>query len=206
MHGSRQYYFLFFLLALPVFFLQSTGCEKEYSYEGGDTTSIIINDTLATDTITSPPLAVIKSFPECALCHASDELTLASWNFTTSNAYVCGIQSNSGFIGGYSKKDFTFFGPSSCSGDTGIVISVYLPVALDQDRYNITTTETAFYYYDNNAPKDIFLSQPTAEFSVTIQSFINSTGIVTGTFQGTVFKANGDKAYINDGRFKMKLE
>ena len=101
--------------------------------------------------------------------------------------------------------DFTFFGPSACSVDTGIVVSVYLPVALDRDQFNLTTQQTAFYYYDHNAAADILDSRPTSVFSVTVQSFIYSTGIVTGTFGGTVFKANGDSAIITEGRFIAPL-
>ena len=84
-------------------------------------------------------------------------------------------------------------------------MTIYLPITLDEDRFDITTTKVAFFYYDKHAPKDIFISQPTTLFSVTIQSFIYATGIATGTFNGTVFKPNGDMVFISEGKFKVKL-
>ena len=64
---------------------------------------------------------------------------------------MCGTFSNSGFFAD-AEKSFTFFGPSACSEDTGMVVSAHLPVALDQDQYNITVTRTAFHYYDHALP------------------------------------------------------
>lgn len=102
--------------------------------------------------------------------------------------------------------DITFFGPSACSIDTDLVISAYFPVTLDADRFNITATITAFYYYDHNAPEDIMDSRPGEAFSVTIGSFIYATGIATGTFSGTVFKANGDSVFVHDGKYKVYIK
>jgi hypothetical protein len=180
--------------------LQNTRCAKEYSFEGAKV------DTLPTgsgDTVISQ--IPVPSFPQCNSCKASDPVTLGHWSFKTGNSYQCGTFTNSGFFSGFSKTAFTFFGPSACSVDTGIVVSVYLPVALDRDQYNLTTERTAFYYYDHTASADIFQSRPTSIFSVTVQSFIESTGIVTGTFSGTVFKASGDSAYISEGQFIAPL-
>lgn len=173
--------------------MQTTGCQKEYSYEGSDS-------TIHKDSILPP---VVKEFPECSLCRATDDLLLAKWNFNTGNSFLCGVVNKAGFVGG--NKTFTFFGPSACSIDTGLVMTVYFPIALDQDMYNITTNEVAFYYYDHHATQDIFISQPLKPFSVTLQSFIYATGIATGTFNGTVFKPNGDTAFIGEGKFKVKL-
>jgi hypothetical protein len=200
MHRVKPYYFFFLLLALPILFLQNTGCEKEYSFEGIDTARI------QPDTISIQPPVVVSTFPQCQSCQASEELLTGTWNFETGNAYLCGTFTNSGFIGGYSKTDFTFFGPSACSVDTGIVVSVYLPVPLDQDRFNISSSSSAFYYYDNHAPKDIFDSSPLTGFTVTVQSFILSTRIATGIFSGTAYKPNGDTVNIINGKFKAELK
>jgi hypothetical protein len=64
----------------------------------------------------------------------------------------------------------------------------------------------AFYYYDHNATKDIFIALSRAPFYLTLTSFTYSTGIATGIFGGTVFRANGDTASIRDGHFKIKLK
>jgi hypothetical protein len=85
-------------------------------------------------------------------------------------------------------------------------MTIYLPTTLDKDLSNITTTKVSFFYYDNHATKDIFISQPTTLFSVTIESFIYATGIGIGTFNGTVFKPNGTTAYIYEGKFKAKFK
>jgi hypothetical protein len=185
--------------------LQNTSCIKEYSIEG------MRHDTLSSDTlgtILTPPVTTDSSaitFPQCNLCNPSEELSTGHWSFKIGNTFLCGSYTNSGFIGGPSKTAFTFFGPSACSVDTGIVVSVYLPVALDQDQYNIVTNATAFYYYHHTAAKDILISQPPSIFSVTVLSFINATGIVTGTFDGIVFTANGDTVHIANGKFKASL-
>jgi hypothetical protein len=196
----KRYYAAFVFLLLPVLLVQNIRCAKEYSFEGAraDTLSNGSRDSV----ITQPPTT---SFPSCNLCNPSDPITLGHWSFKTGNSYQCGTFTNSGFFNGFSKKDFTFFGPSACSIDTGIVVSVYLPVALDRDQYNLTTKQTAFYYYDHNATSDIFQSRSPYVFSVKVQSFIEATGIVTGTFGGTVFGPNGDSAHITEGRFVAPL-
>ena len=198
-HLNRYCYFLFlFILLIPL--LQSEGCVKEYSFEGANRDTIPLNDTLPADSSLPP-----ATFPQCSLCRSSDSLRLGQWSFTTGNAYLCGTFSNSGFFSGTGRTSFTFFGPSACSVDTGIVVSVYLPVPLDQDRFNVVTANTAFYYYDHNGTHDIFQSRPAFGFSVTVESYIRATNIVTGAFEGTVVKANGDTAYIADGRFIAPL-
>ncbi len=180
---------------LQIVFLQITGCKKEYSYEGG-------NLTIIKDSIQLPPVFV-KEFPVCSSCKASDDLVLSKWNFKTGNSFVCGVVDAAGMV--FEKTAFTFFGPSACSIDTGLVMTVYLPLAFSEDRFNVTTNKVAFFYYDRNATKDIFISQPATEFSVTIQSFIYATGVATGTFKGTVFKPNGEIAFIGEGKFKIKF-
>lgn len=205
MRLSKLYYVFILLFVLPLLLLQNSGCEKEYSYEGGDTVTITtVRDTLPI--IDSMRSVAVSEFPACALCNASADIALGTWSFKTGNSYLCGTVTNPGFIGGNSKTDFTVFGPSACSNDTGLVLSVYLPLPLDQDRYNLTTSAAAFYYYNNTASKDILISQQSVPFSVTVQSFITATSIATGTFSGIVFKANGDTAFITEGRFLVKLK
>jgi hypothetical protein len=204
MNLSKLYYIAGAFFVLPMLLLQNTGCEKDYSYEGGDT--IIVRGPVI-DSITPPPDSdTLKVFPVCSLCHATDNLSVGTWSFKTGSSYVCGTTTSSGFFGGYSKLDITFFGPSACSGDTGLVMSVFLPVPLDRSRSNLVADRAAFYYYDHNAPNDIFDSQSERPFTVTIQDFNISTGIATGTFKGTVVKPNGDTAVIKEGRYKVLIK
>jgi hypothetical protein len=201
MKHLRQYYFFVLLFCLPMLMLQTTGCYKDYSIESIDTARVL-RDSLAP----SPGPVVTKEFPACSFCHPVAAIGVGHWSFNTGYSFLCGGVTNSGYFGGYSKADFTFFGPSACSIDTGLVISVYLTLPLDKDQFNVTTFQTAFYYYDHHATKDIFISMPTQPFSVTVQSFYVATRIVTGTFSGTVYKADGDTAVITNGKFQVTLK
>ena len=199
MKNVKRYYPILLFFLLPILLLQNTRCAKEYSFEGAKVDSL---STGGGDTVISQ---IPTASSQCSLCNPSDPIVLGHWSFKTGNVYQCGTFTNSGFFNGQSKTDFTFFGPSACSIDTGIVVSVYLPVALNRDQFNLTTQQTAFYYYDHHATADIYQSRHTAVFSVTVQSFIYATGIATGTFSGTVFAANGDSATITEGRFIAPL-
>lgn len=189
---------LFVLSASAILLLQNSSCSKEYSYEGGDSLSYHpILDSL-------PSGGPVGEFPICSLCRPTDQTALGSWNFISGNSYLCGTTTNSGFMGGYTRTEFTFFGPSACSIDTGIVVSVSLPVPLDRDRHNIVSNQSAFYYYDHKSAYDIFDSDPMrAAFTVTVQSYTYSTGVTIGSFYGTVFKPNGDTAYVASGRYRV---
>jgi len=200
MNTKKLYYFLALFFILPIFLVQNTGCYKDYSIEGVDTTRNV------RDSASGGPVSVVKEFPACSLCNIENNLSVGQWNFKAGNSFLCGSTTNSGFIGGYSRTDFTIFGPSACSVDTGLVIGAYLPIPLDRDRFNLTTDRAAFYYYDNHAPKDILINLPPEPFSVTIQSYIYATGITTGTFTGIAYKTNGDTVIITDGKFKVKLK
>ena len=205
MKFSKLYYFIALFFVLPPLVLQNVSCAKEYSNEGGDTAMVTNLPIMPLDSI-MPPQDTAKVFSSCAKCDTAADLKVGNWDFKTGSSYACGDVTNSGFFSGNTQKDITLFGPSACSADTGIVVSAFFSVPLDQDRYNLTTTQNEFYYYDNNAPKDIFSSQPEKVFSVTLESFIYSTHIATGKFSGTVFKANGDTVYIRDGKFKVYIK
>ncbi len=192
MTDRKQY---FFFLGLIMLLMQTLSCKKEYSYEGGNL--IVQKDSILLPTVP------VNNIPGCTTCNVGDELLLGKWNFKTGNSFLCGSITAAGMIA--EKTAFTFFGPSACSNDTGLVMTIYLPVSLDRDRFNIPISKAAFYYYDNNSTKDILISLPAAPFSATIKSFIFETGIATGTFSGTVFKANGDTAFVNEGNYKIKL-
>lgn len=204
MKHFRQYAFFFLLVASPLLLLHA-GCVKEYSFEGNQADSIPTLDTIPRDTTDTTSAAQPSILPPCDLCHQADALITGQWGFTNGNTYACGSFTDAGFIGGNSKADFTFFGPSSCSIDTGIVVTVYLPVPLDRDRSGVISNHAAFYYYDHIGINDIFMSRGGAPFTVIVDHFDYATGIVTGSFSGTVFTANGDTAHITAGRDKAKL-
>lgn len=180
---------------LSLISLVIAGCAKEYSYEGGE-----IN--VRVDTIRVP---VGHTDPVCPACINNTIPQLSQWNFKSGNWLLCG-EADTAIISP-ERTAFTFFGPSACSADTGMIISVYLEPEqrLDRDRNNITTNRNAFYCYDNVRPSYIFSSQSNVPFQVTIESYVHATRIATGTFNGNVKLANGGSANISFGRFKVKL-
>jgi hypothetical protein len=60
------------------------------------------------------------------------------------------------------------------------------------------------YYYDHVAHTYPFMTQQGYQFSVTIESYINQTKVMTGRFSGTVFKAGGGQTSLQ-GKFKIKI-
>src|SRR5204863_5277369 len=118
----KQYISFAFILVPQILLILAVGCKKDYSCEGCHSTTTI--DSIALSV--SP-----GTFPQCSLCHPADELLLSTWNFKTRNSFLCGIVSAAGAGIDPEKKAFTFFGPSACSIDTGLVMTVYLSVPLD---------------------------------------------------------------------------
>ena len=184
-------------------------CKKEHSCEGGCTVMALPPpaDTLASssDTIPSPDTSISPPLlPSCRLCQQDSGAALQSWNFKNGNTYLCGNVNEARFIG--RKTTITFFGPSSCSADTGLRMTIYLPEPLDGNKSNITTNNVAFYYYDNKALKSILISGASQSFFVTINSFVSATQIASGTFGGTVFTSDGSITSVKEGRFNVKLK
>jgi hypothetical protein len=175
--------------------LLTLACTKEYSFEGGGMNVRV--DTLPV------PVPVITD-PVCPACINNTASGLSEWTFKSANWKLCGRADTAIALG--NRTAFTFFGPSTCSSDTGMVITVYLDNdTLNRDKQNLHIDRAAFYCYDRVTPTYIFMSQNSNTFSVTIDNYHHATGIVTGTFGGTVFRTNGAAASINSGRFKVKL-
>jgi hypothetical protein len=182
----------FFIILPFVAFIVITGCQKDYSFE----------DNPAPITDTSVTAAI--DFPSCKSCINDDTMALWSWRFKLNNATLCGHTDTA--IINIERSSFTFFGPSICSMDSGLVITVYLnPWVLDSDQSNISAGMVAFYYYDHVGTSYILMSQPNTAFSLTIESYNNLTGLTVGKFSGYAFMANGNIASVSEGRFKVKL-
>lgn len=187
---------IFFSILIFIIVLYA-GCAKEYSFEGGGTPP-------PRDTIINPPPPPPPSVPVCHACNNIPGTAFPQWRFRSGNWVTCGSADTAIALG--NRTTFTFFGPSACSVDTGMVITVYLNGdTLNRDRQNIQARTAAFYAYERVTPSYIFMSQGSNSFSVTIDRYTHSTGIVTGTFRGTVFRANGAAASIDSGRFTVRL-
>jgi hypothetical protein len=190
---------LFFVSAFII--IDIVGCAKEYSYERGDTT-IIRDSTLIPDTITNPAI----NLTTCVECIDTDSDTIDEnrWSFKYNGVYLCGILDTA--IVNVERTGFTFFGPSACSRDTGLIITAYLNnVALDEDKINLKLEKVSFEYYDNVTPSDVFVSKTLNEFTLTIDTYTHLTRLATGTFTGYVYTADNKQAFIASGKFKIKL-
>lgn len=179
---------IIFLLASIIFF----GCSKEYSCES-------CNDIVVVDTI-------INNTPNpyiCSYCLDADNFTEDKWSMYNGSDFYCGIIDTG--LAAPDRNGFTFFGPSSCSIDSGLVITVSTePALLNHDIFNSTMTNASMYYYDNVAHTHPLVSQAAIPFSVTIDSYIYQTRMMTGTFGGIVLKPNGEQTSVH-GKFKVKI-
>ncbi len=189
----RKLYIVYFIVAsLPFFWTFNLSCAKEYSFEGADT--LAVNDTI----IVPPAHPWI-----CPACIGQDKQIEAKWSFYNDSSFSCGMIDTA--IVNQERTAFTFFGPSACSKDTGMIIDVFLGgAALDRDLYNVTSKEGGFYYYDHVGPSYVFISH-VANFKIVIDSYIHQTHLATGTFSGTVYKTNGAPTLITSGKFEVRL-
>jgi len=177
-----------------VFVLLQINCAKEYSFEGGGRP--VVRDTI-------PVPVVINEFPICPECVTNTGTAISEWSFKSGNSVLCGTADTAIALG--NRTAFTYFGPSSCSADTGIVMTIYLEGdTLNRDRMNLPA-KGAFYYYDRITPSYIFISQSNNFISVTINRYIHQTRIAECSFQGAVLRTNGASASITSGKFTVKL-
>jgi hypothetical protein len=181
---------------LIYFFLTGTGCAKEYSYEAGP------KDTIISDTILVPPPP--KPPWICPACIDKDKQIESKWSFYTDSAFYCGDIDTAIVIP--ERTGFTFYGPSSCSADSGMVITVFMDgMLLDRDYRNISTRRVGFYYYDNVAGTLMLVTKPGNNFTVHFDSYVHATRMATGSFRGNVFRPDGSGMLIGSGKFKIKL-
>ncbi len=202
---QKKVHIIYFFLVTVILFLQiEFACTKEYSYERKDIhqdTTMIIDTTKVHDTATAFPLV----FPYCSTCDSTAPLTPAKWNFRINNSFVCGNLTNA--LMNIEKDAFTFFGPSACSVDSGIVVTAYFPPeAFVNDAVNITTNRVHFEYYDNTVMYDLLESKKPYVFSLTIDSFSTQTKRAKGHFNGYVVGKNGAVNYIKQGNFNLRFQ
>ncbi len=194
----KSFYKIFILITICVQVSGFYSCTKEYSYEGG----------LAIDTIPAPIHDTIpkpvNNFPSCPACSSVNTSDTLFWSFKYNAALLCGSVTNSVITP--ERNGFTFFGPSKCSLDTGLVMTVFLdPVALDMDKLNINSTNVALEYYDNTTLSDIFISNRHL-LSFTIDSYVHGKGIAKGSFEGNVKLKDGTLKPITDGKFTIHFK
>jgi hypothetical protein len=190
------------VLCLILILINFTNCAKEYSFEGGATPPIPSQpDTSGgQDSSTTPGITL----PTCRGCELTDTSSSGKWSFKIGGSSLCGFITNA--VASPDKTAMTFFGPSACSVDSGLIITAYFntPV-LSNNQTNLTAASAALEYYDNTTLSDVFKSKPPNILSVTINSYDHQTGITDGTFAGSVVNKNGATIKVDAGKFKIKL-
>jgi hypothetical protein len=191
------------LLLLP----SGAGCLKEeYSYERTPVaprdTATVIDTTVIIDTPITIDTTLV--FPPCNVCKHATSLSTGQWNFKYDTSFLCGTVTN--VVMTPDKTAFTFFGPSSCTVGTGLIITAsFDQLSLDRDLAGVMSRQVTMQYYNNNGGKDIFISGPGTKFSITINQFDSRTGVAIGQFNGTVLTANDQLATITAGNFKIQF-
>lgn len=174
--------------------LMYTSCAKEYSYEGSPISTA--NDTTNIPGVSQPYI--------CPSCITNINFQENKWSFSDNGLLRCGIIDTA--IANPTRTGFTFFGPSACSIDTGIIMTIILDTTrLNRDLYNVTYSRSAFYYYDNVANTYIYMNRQQSPFTVTIESYTHNDRMITGSFFGFGYRATSGGSSINTGKFKVKL-
>lgn len=189
-HAKAGIAFIALCLLVMAVWLPMAGCTKEYSFEAR------LVDTMANNNAPNPVLS------SCSLCR-SNVLPDSSWRFTLDGVVYCGKVEQT--VIPLERTLFTFFGPSSCSTDSGFVASVYVDnEPLNSDKTNVHARLTC-YYYDKVKPSFLFMSQAGNYLQFIITNYVYQTGIATGTFGGFVFTENGTRKEIKNGQFRLRL-
>ncbi len=193
------YNLLFFFALYAILF--ALGCKKEYSYEGGAIQNypILPDSTIAGDTT-----QIINTIPNCDGCNSIDEAVDLKWSFKVGNSSLCGNVTR-----GVLSPDgdgMTFFGPSTCSRDSGLIITAFFSgQVLNHDQNNLTASRASLEYYDNITMSDVLHSKRPNIFSLTIDNYVHQTGVVTGTFYGSVLDKNGKIIKVESGKFSARF-
>ena len=192
-------YIICAIFSLWMQLLSFSGCVKEYSYEARD----LIIDTLPNDSIPDDTTVDKIIFPTCSACNGKDDYLLSTWNFKSDTSFLCGNVTRAIITPDHNA--FTFFGPSACSADTGLIMTVYLSTPLNGDISNISAQYVVFQYYNNTGTQDIFDSFQLVPFSLTIDTYTQATGIAKGHFGGYVDTDRHTTAQIQDGKFEIQF-
>jgi hypothetical protein len=195
-----SYYISFMILLVCMFMLIIAGCSKEYSYEGGEITELPTDSIPGTDTIIDDTI----KFPVCDACKEMAEPILSTWSFKYGTSFLCGNITSA--ILSPDRTAFTFFGPSACSLDTGLVMTVYLNKQLDRDISNVFAVKALFQYYDNATGPNIFLSDQVNKIDLMITSYDDETGIAKGIFSGISGTYQNGTATIKEGNFQIQFQ
>ena len=174
----------------------NAGCLKDYSYEGGNLPQVDSTDT--TDTTLNTPLPLPFS---CALCAPNDPVKSMHWQFKYGASAMCGPVTNA--LLSRDKKALTFFGPSACTIDTGLIMTAFFDTPLDGDRAEVLATRAVLQYYNKNAAEDVFRSDPNHRFTFLIVQYTEATQTATGQFKGYAYTPDSTAILVDSGTFNI---
>ncbi|MBC7867415.1 MAG: hypothetical protein H7X88_07765 [Gloeobacteraceae cyanobacterium ES-bin-316] len=187
-------YSVYFCSAIMLVLLLSVSCQKEIYWD---------REFIALPVDSIPAIDDPGALPGCASCLRPDTSNTFTWSFKTRNAQLCGEVDTA--IINLDRTALTFYGPSSCGQDSGLIFTVYLtPSGLNKDTSNLKAPYAAFYYYNTGAPY-VLLSKTSQSFNFTISSYVHATRIATGTFSGFGYRQDGRAVEVSSGKFKIRL-
>lgn len=187
---------LFFLLLL----ILNYACVKEYSREAPDSAVPPVIDTTPPQQAPLPDTSLLF----CAACAGLDKFEENRWSFKAGNFFYCGPMDTA--LLAPDRNAFTFFGPSACSSDTSMVLTLFMEnYVLNKDLQNIVIPNVDFRFTKFGAVKYLLVSQPGTPFSLTIDSYNHQTKMTIGTFSGYAYQPDGSKLLVTSGKFKAKL-
>lgn len=176
------------------------GCKKEYSYEGGNVPS---DTSIIRDTIVIKDTATSVVFPACISCNSIDTFSASIWSLKVAGVVLCGKVTRA--VVSPDSSGMTFFGPSICSVDSGLIITAFFfDGSLSKDQSNLIAERASLEYYDNTTSSDVLVSKKPNNFSVTIISYNPQRGM-TGTFNGWVVDKKGNVVEVDDGKFGINF-
>lgn len=182
------------LLIACFFAVAFSACMKDYSYEYREP---------APPDIPTPP--VFNDAPAiCEACKGMDLYQQDRWSFKVGNVVYCGTITRGVLTP--EKTGFTFFGPSACSEDTGLIMTIFVPNdPLTKDRFALQTSRSALQYYNRLGPTDVFASLNSSNFQIYIEQYLFATKYIIGRFSGVVYDAAGNAITIKDGKFRFNF-
>lgn len=186
------------LLVACIFSWGFVSCEKEYSYEGGE---VFVPPDTNTDSSAEPGPPIL---PVCNLCGIDPTTDSTFWNLQFQGQEMCGGVTRA--IITVDRTGFTFFGPSKCSRDTGLVMSVALHLdTLNRDKTNLFSNNVALEYYDNTTQTNFFESMRQS-INFTIIKYDHSTQTAEGKFSGKVKLKDGSVEALLNGSFVFHFD
>lgn len=185
------------LIAILIFF---SACYKDYSFERSDIPPMVEDSSIVTD----PPPTAASPLPGCDFCSVNQQPTEISWSFGIDGSFLCGNVTSS--VMSNEKDALTFFGPSSCSNDSGLIITAYFSKRpLRGDAAYVQADRASAIYYDNISDVPLFESLPQNGFFLVINEYDQSTGIAFGTMGGKAKFKDGSTWTIKNGRFRISI-